>query len=175
LREHSDLARRYHACWLRLKDIQSQLRRTATSDIHVLLGDVPPDWADDSGPMLDQQRPVFADAREGREAVRSMLGAVLALEGRAARLDAALAVGVQPIEAVNRLIMRLFDRVRELEQKVEDGKVRGAGVRAAEAIAANPGRSDRAIAKELGISKDSIRRARDKLTGAHMRQPSRER
>ena len=41
-----------------------------------------------------------------------------------------------------------------------------AGERAAKAVAENPEKSDRAIAAELGVSKDTIRRAR-KSTGAH--------
>src|SRR5262245_14756583 len=42
-----------------------------------------------------------------------------------------------------------------------------ASTRAREAIAKNPEKSDRALAADLGIGKDSVRRARDKLTGAH--------
>jgi hypothetical protein len=41
-----------------------------------------------------------------------------------------------------------------------------AGARAAQAVADNPGKSDRAIAADLGVGKDTIRRAR-KSTGAN--------
>ena len=42
-----------------------------------------------------------------------------------------------------------------------------AGTRAAAAIAASPERSDRAIADEIGVGKDTVRRAANQL--AHMR------
>ena len=42
----------------------------------------------------------------------------------------------------------------------------GAGPRAAEAVRANPGKSDRVIAAELGVSKDTVRRARKAAASA---------
>jgi hypothetical protein len=41
-----------------------------------------------------------------------------------------------------------------------------ASKRAEQAIAANPDKSDRAIADEIGVGKDTVRRVR-KATGAH--------
>jgi hypothetical protein len=181
-RELSDLKLRYHRAWLDVRGLQTTLRRSAkNSEVHRLLGDIPGDAFADVGEAIDQGGTwaKYHSAREVRSEIAKLLPRVLEMEGRGARLVAVLNTASEPDEVLNRrLVMRLFGRVQELERQVEQLKVRKTvGERAAAAIAAHPEKSDRAIAEELGVGKDTVRRAR-KLTGAlapHLKQSTNQR
>jgi hypothetical protein len=119
-REHTELERRYHSAWLACRDYQSRLRRTANSDVHQILGDLPADAFDSVGAPLDtsnRSRP--GSLREARAEIAALLPRVLDMEGKAARLSAALAVGgARDEELTRRLVMRLWEHVQELERQL---------------------------------------------------------
>jgi hypothetical protein len=170
-RELSDLKLRFHRAWLDVRGLQTTLRRSAkNSEVHQLLGDIPGDAFADVGEAIDQGGTwaKYHSAREVRSEIAKLLPHTLEMEGRAARLVAVLNTASEPDEVLNRrLVMRLFGRVQELERQLEQLRVRKtAGERATEAIAAHPEKSDRAIAHELNIGKDTVRRARDKAGAA---------
>jgi hypothetical protein len=72
-REYSDLERRYHAAWMRTREVQNQLRRTVSGDVHAILQDVPANWHEDVGPTLDTQpRPALTSTRVAREAIGAL-------------------------------------------------------------------------------------------------------
>jgi hypothetical protein len=162
---------RYHRAWASVRDLQKQLQRSAKSDVHRLLGDLPPDCFLDPGPPLDTSShpwPRFRSTREARLAGAELLARVLELEGRLARLQDALHTTNEPDEVLNRkMIMKLWERVQVLEQRQVPAAPNGAGARAAEAIAADPTKSDRELAHELGVGKDTVRRARNKTGAQH--------
>ena len=158
--ELSALKLRYHRVWLSVRELQLQLRRPASDPIHQILQDIPDGWAEDPGPAIDMTWPGYRTAREARLAVSELLPSVLALEGKAAQLRDALGAAAEPAENLNRrLILRMWEKIEQLSQAptATNGTARA---RAEAAIAAHPERSDRSIADELGIGKDTVRRAR---------------
>jgi hypothetical protein len=162
------LEERFHRAWLSLRQSQEKLRRSANSVEHQLLGDVPADAFADVGPAIDlsaRSWPRFRSTREARSEAARLSAAVLALEGRDVQLVEALRTVAAPDEILNRkLILALWSRVQELEQKqVPTATNIPARARAEAAIAAHPEKSDRVIADELGIGKDTVRRARNLL------------
>jgi hypothetical protein len=169
--EMNSTEERYHRAWCDARSLQERMRRYAKSDVSRLLGNLPDELFADVGPPIDMgvhPWPRFRSAREARVAVAEFLPKVLELESRVARLVDASRTAAEPDEVLNRkMILKLWDRVQELESKIEQLQAPTATARdpAIAAIAANPQKSDRAIADELGIGKDSVRRAR-KFTGA---------
>lgn len=173
-RELTDLERRYHSAWISIKELQKKLRNAADRPEHKILGDVPANALSDIGPPVDMSvgRRPFHNAREMRREVEAFLPRVLAIEALHSQLSAALAVDHNDNSSDGldrRLIYALADRIEALEEKIEvlEQKAPAASARdrAIAAIVESPSRSDRAIADELGIGKDTVRRAR-KLTGA---------
>jgi hypothetical protein len=162
--ELGSLRQRYHRNWMRVRELQLQLRRPASDPVHEILQDIPSDWAEDVGPPIEMGwSGGFRTAREARAAVAELLPRVLRLEGRAAQLVAALNTSAAPDEAVNRrLILKIWEKIEQLSRAPPATNI-PARARAEAAIAADPSRSDRAIADELGIGKDSVRRARNLL------------
>jgi hypothetical protein len=155
---------RYHRAWGDARSLQEKLRRYAKSDVSRLLGNLPDELFADVGPPIDMgvhPWPRFRSAREARVAVAEFLPKVLELESRVARLVDASRTAAEADEVLNRkMIMKLWDRVQELEQKVEQLSQAPAVQdwpdlkRVRELSAA--GHSTREIAEIVGVSKSTV-------------------
>jgi hypothetical protein len=125
--ELTELEHRYHRSWLAIRKLQQRLPRlgATASRIHQLLDDIPSD-AHDIFPEVDLgvgSTPNFRSVAEARRHVQAFLTRVLEIEAKQAQLDAALSVGAEPDEILNRkLIWALYDRVLALEAMLQQQK-----------------------------------------------------